>query len=207
MGYDAMAIGQSDLDLGISTLSQRAQEAQFPFLSANLVALSDGQSIFDPYVIMERDGLRIGIIGITDQTDPESAALAGRATIEDPYVAAARYVIEIRPQVDLLIVLSRLGLAADQELARAVYGIDVIVGGNTSDLMDAPLQVGNTLIVQQGYRGEWIGRLHAVFSAEGVPTEATEQSIALTQDFTEDPAMAAQVQAWLAMYPEPTLQP
>ena len=138
MGYDAMAVGQSDLELGLSMLAQRAQEAQFPFLAANLVNLTDGQPVFEPYVIMERDGVRIGIIGLIDRTDQEPAALAGQAVIQDPTAAAARYVAIVRPQVDLLIVLSRLGLAADQDLARAVSGIDAIVGGNTDELMDAP---------------------------------------------------------------------
>jgi 2',3'-cyclic-nucleotide 2'-phosphodiesterase (5'-nucleotidase family) len=157
--------------------------------------------------ILERDGIRIGILGLIDRTAEEPAALAGQATIQDPTTVAARYVAQVRPQVDLLIVLSRLGLAADQDLARAVSGIDVIVGGNTDELMDTPLQIGNTLIVQQGYRGEWFGLLHASFSAEGVPADATEQSIALTDAFADDPDMVARVNHWIEAYPEPTLQP
>jgi 2',3'-cyclic-nucleotide 2'-phosphodiesterase (5'-nucleotidase family) len=207
MGYDAMAVGRGDLDLGLEALRQRAAEAQFPFLAANVVSTTDGEPIFEPYVILERAGTRIGLIGIVDQAGEAPAAILGQATIEDPVSAAAAAVAEVRPQVDLLIVLSRLGLAADRDLAAAVPGIDIIVGGNTNEIMEAPVPVGHTLIVQQGYRGEWLGRLDAQFDAQGMPVVATERSIALTEDYADAPQLAARVAEWLQAYPEPTLAP
>jgi len=65
MGYDVMALGEVDLQLGEDALRQRIAEAQFAVLSANVIVQSTGELFAKPYVIMERGGRRIGIVGLT----------------------------------------------------------------------------------------------------------------------------------------------
>ncbi len=207
MGYDAMVIGQADLTLGLEVLKKRAEEAKFPFLSANLVNQSDKQLVFKPYVILERQGARIGILGLTDTAATKVGTASKTLTVLDPKQVAAQYVPELRGQVDLLIVLSRLGIEDDHALAKAVPGIDVIVGGNTRKIMEVPEREGNTIIVQQGYDGEWMGRLQATFDAKGVPSNISMQLIALTDEYADDPEMVALMSKWRAQYPSPTLPP
>ena len=53
MGYDAMTLGRRDFIIGLQALKERAEEADFPFLSANLVDASDeNKPIFEPYVVL-----------------------------------------------------------------------------------------------------------------------------------------------------------
>lgn len=207
MSYDALTLGQMDWALGVDVLKERQAEAKFPFLSANVVALSDNKPIFKPYILLEQKGARIGIIGLSEPKSAEAPGLSDTAAVLDPLPTVRQYVAELRDKVDILIVLSHLGLDEDKGLAGAVPGIDIIVGGNTRQLMRQPDQVGNTLIVQQGFRGEYIGRLQAAFDAQGVPGEFTEDIITLGTDYPDDAEMAAIVSKWAALYPSPTPVP
>ncbi len=139
----------------------------------------DGQPVFDPFS-SERDGIRFGILA-SSTARPRSRP---RWQARRPY----RIRLPSRPargagpdagrSADLLFAL---GLAAEQDLARAV-------SGSTSSSRQHrrfdgyPAQIGNTYLLQ-GYSGEWFGLLHASFSAETRAAVDTEQSIALTDAF------------------------
>lgn len=207
MGYDAMTVGRMDLAIGDEAIAERQAEASFPFLSANIVRADDDALLFQPYVILERKDRRIGIIGLSEAEAVAVPLLKVRAKVLDPVEVAQALVPSLRQEVDLLIVLSHLGLEADGQLAAAVPGIDIIVGGNTRQLMRQPERVGNTLIIQQGYRGEWLGVLRATFDAEGVPTESVAELITLTDAYADDPQLAAVVEKYKELYPQPTPVP
>lgn len=206
MNYDAMAVGRLDLALGLDVFQARHAEADFPVLSANLTT-TDGKLIFDPYTIVERQGLRIGIIGITDPNLSDVAPIVGVVEALDPTEAVQQYVGELQSQVDVILVLSNLGLEYDKALAEAVPGIDIIVGGGSRTLMENPDQVGDTLIVQQGYLGEWVGKLSIAYDAAGKVTASREEMVALTADIADDADMAALYQKWVQLYPSPTPEP
>ena len=53
MGYDAMAIGDLDLQLGPEVLQELMAEANFPFLSANVTLASGGELLAEPYVLRQ----------------------------------------------------------------------------------------------------------------------------------------------------------
>jgi len=204
MGYDAMGIGFMDTQVGLDALRQRVEQASFAIVSANLVAGDTLEPLFEPYTILERDGLTFGIIGISDPNAAQGPGIGGYAIVSDPTEAARKYVDALRPQVDTIIVLSLLGLNADQELAAAVPGINIIVGGNSGQIMMEPYRVGNTLIVQQGYNGEWMGMLQATFDQRGVPSDTIVSMIILVPEDAAAPEMAAIKAKWDALYPTPT---
>jgi len=206
MGYDAMVMGQVDMSLGLEELKKREAEAKFPFLSANIVSTANQEALFKPYTILERDGKRFGIVGISDLQATQAPGVADKATVLDPVQTAKDVVSELRPQVDLLIVLSRLGLDEDKALAGAVAGIDIIVGGNSRKLMPQPERVGDTLIIQQGYLGEWLGLLSVSYS-KGQPTPMEVQVIPLTPEFPDDSEVAAVLRRYAQLYPTPTAIP
>jgi 2',3'-cyclic-nucleotide 2'-phosphodiesterase (5'-nucleotidase family) len=69
-----------------------------------------------------------------------------------------------------------------------------------------PERVGNTLITQMGYRGEWIGMLHATFDEQGLPSNYRVEQITLGPEYADEPEMAALEQRWAQAYPTPTLR-
>lgn len=67
MGYDAAAVGNHDFDFGPQVLREQAAQADFPFVSANLIDRStdDHPDFVRPYVVREVNGIRVGIVGLS----------------------------------------------------------------------------------------------------------------------------------------------
>ena len=78
---------------------------------------------------------------------------------DDPISTAQRIVPTLRPECDLLICLSHIGLNSDRLLAMKVPGIDLIVGGHTHATLPEGERAGETLIVQAGWWGHSFGRV------------------------------------------------
>jgi 2',3'-cyclic-nucleotide 2'-phosphodiesterase (5'-nucleotidase family) len=165
MGYDAIGIGDDDLTLGKEFLLEISKKANFPFLSSNLLDEASGKTLLQSSVIKEIKGLRIGIFSLlspdffTNPSDPRRKGL----NIQSPIETAQAMIKELKPKTDLIILLSHLGYGKDVELARAVQGINIIVGGHTGINVTYP-PPSNTIIVQTGSRGMFGGKLDLLFS-------------------------------------------
>lgn len=189
MGYDAMGVGPLELAKGVEVLLQRAEEADFAILACNLVWAESQAPVLAPFTILERGGVRFGIVGVTSsQVLLGLESKAPGVVVLDPVESVRRYVAELRPRVDVLIVLSHLGLEEDRALAERVEGIDVIVGGRTQQLLSEPYRVGQTVIVQAGYDGEWLGRLDMEGSRYGLDVLAY-RILSMKPDVPDDPEM------------------
>ncbi|MCE5259379.1 MAG: hypothetical protein LLG44_10040 [Chloroflexi bacterium] len=205
LGYDAMGIGAQDLLLGLDTLLARRDQAVFPFLSANLVK-ADGTLVFEPYVIINKGNMRIGVISVIEPIEEiltHAPDVQGVLNTLDAADVVKRYAAELDGKVDVVVVLSHLGIARDKTLAQ-ISGVDVIIGGGDRTLMDEPVRAGNAIIVQQGYQGEWIGRTILSLDEQGQMAAATTEYIALGPDVADDVDMAKLIERWDALYPTPT---
>jgi 2',3'-cyclic-nucleotide 2'-phosphodiesterase (5'-nucleotidase family) len=65
------------------------------------------------------------------------------------------------------------------------------VGGGAREVLTEPTLVGNTVLVQAGYDGEWLGTLEISFDAAGKASTPTMQLIPLGPEIDSDPALAA----------------
>ena len=161
--FDAMTLGNHEFDWGLDALRQLAATAAFPFLAANIRDEQGcGLPITKPYLILERKGFKLAVIGTTTPdtaftTKPDYVA---GLTFQQPAEVLPQLVQEVRNRgADLIVVLSHLGLDADLVLAQEVPGIDVIVGGHSHTAVTHPLRVNDTIIVQAGSYGAWLGVL------------------------------------------------
>ena len=189
MGYDALGVGTGEVLKGLEVLLQRASEADLAIVSANLVYRDTQEPVLQPYVTIERQATRYAVIGIsaTPLLQGLEATWPGVTVLPADQVLA-EYVEAVRNQVDVVVVLSQLGLDADLALAEAVDGIDVVVGGGTQVLLEQPRIVGNTAIVQVGYDGEWLGQLEFAPDSQG-RNEATYEVLYMRGDVPEAPQM------------------
>lgn len=163
--YDALTIGNHEPDFGTPVLRERIGEGSFSTVAANLVQREDRKSFTEPYVIKHISGMAVGILGLAYPKTPWTTAGKNVAELEfqDPVSAMNRYLPELRARgAQIVIILSHLGLAGDQHLARTVDGIDVIVGGHSHNRMDRVEEIGGTLIVQAGAHGSDLGRLELI---------------------------------------------
>jgi len=205
MGYDAMTVGLMDLAKGVDVLLQRAREAEFAIVSCNLLDAKTGQLLLEPYVVLERAGVRYGILGVSEPNVIRAPVGDDRPIqVLDPVEAVRRYLPEVQQRSDVVILLSHLGLVEDGSLAEAVPGIDIIVGGRTRQLMTVPGRIGNTVIVQMGYDGEWLGGLEVALAPQGGVEVLSFGRIELGPDVPDDLQLAALVNRYKEQYATPT---
>lgn len=191
LAYDAINIGDQDCIEGVGFLLEQAQAQGLPLVSSTMTAAGDDwRAAILPWRVVQRGDLRIGIIGSASPKafrflDP---AVRDDLTITTPDTILTYQVERLRKRCDLIVVLSHAGFEADQALAETVPGIDVIVGGHSQTLLQAPVQVGRTLIVQGGKNSEHLGRLTLNLKNSRIQT-FTHTLIPLDSTVTADPAM------------------
>jgi len=173
MGYDAMEIGNHDFNYGQAGLAERAAQADFPLLCANVVETATGMvpSYLKPYVIKEVGGRRIAIFGLITPETPwvtHPKNVVG-LTFLDPIETAKQLVPKLRPKADVIIALTHIGYPMDRDLAENVEGISVIVGGHSHTKIVTPENIGDTIIVQAWEYGKVLGRLDLTLSVQSLP--------------------------------------
>jgi len=183
MGYDAVGLGNHEFDLkpgGLARILASAQGAgKIPPLVASNVIFSAksnkddaletifSQGVVKPFLVLEKQGLRIGIFALMGKDAAEVAPFASPVSFAEPIAAAQKMVTVLREtqSVDLVICLSHSGLSEnptkseDEILARKVDGIDIIISGHTHTKVNDALQINNTIIVQSGAYGKQLGIL------------------------------------------------
>jgi 2',3'-cyclic-nucleotide 2'-phosphodiesterase (5'-nucleotidase family) len=215
MGYDAMAIGNHEFDYGSENFTRQMHRVPFPVLGANIFYKGTHHPYARPYTILERNGVRLGVIGIIGQ-DARSVALPSGITgldFLDPIPVVRQAVAELRPQVDLVVVLAHQGKTgpmqtdaearpevqrdfdADIEFCGAVPGIDVFVGGHAHRGIEPPYvhpKTGTIIVQTYGY-GTRLGYLKLRLQNGKVVGHEGELLKVRSDQLPPDPAVARKV--------------
>lgn len=160
-GYDAAVLGNNE-GLTFTPESLRTcylNRAEFPVIGSNIRDIRTGSipDWMEPYKIVRKGSLNIGLIGVTAAFQTFYKELGWDVT--DPLVSIAHWVRELRPQVDLLIVMSHLGIREDERMATEINGIDIVLGGHTHHVLLKPQVVGSTHLCAAGKFGQYIGEV------------------------------------------------
>jgi 2',3'-cyclic-nucleotide 2'-phosphodiesterase (5'-nucleotidase family) len=168
MDPDADVIGNHEFDYGLAGVSNFTAESEFPWLATNLVNSTTGES-FDgtqEYEIVERDGVRVGFIGLVDygatygKTNIDFAAEG--VTLEnftEDGPATAEY-LKQEEDVDVVVALAHTGIPEAKDLANADEGaIDVIAVGD-DELYYPPQETSDTVITEGLARAQFLGELN-----------------------------------------------
>ena len=149
---DAIALGNHEFDLGPEHLRDFVSKKKVDWLSANTVDKTTGNSLCPSYKIIERSGLRIGVIGLilTDLAGVVSKQAISDFTIADIAESAQMSIDEIDDDTDLIILLTHNGVEKDKELANSVHGCDIIIGSHSHTRLSEPVIENNIIIVQAG---------------------------------------------------------
>jgi 5'-nucleotidase len=158
VGYAAMAPGNHDFYLGASRFEAQREAAAFPLVCANLRAIDGSPLPFPPSIRTTAGGLDVLVVGLT--------ALEHIPYLDFPWlrprdpVGALRDEIERAPgQPDLIVCLAHVSLHDAERLARALPAIDLFITGHTHAVTREPRRVGNTVVVQSGGFGHYVGDL------------------------------------------------
>lgn len=212
LAFDAFTPGNGEFYAGQSHLSRLMERAKFPFLLANIKPFGRKQ-LGKPYVILNSGAAKVAVVGLCFVRKELPSAWG--LEVADPIETARKLLPELRQQADVVIVLSHIGLGLDQELAKAVEGIDLIIGGHSHSLI-ATTRIfkgsqKNAVVCQAGQYLEHLGRITIKLNRDGdgykIRTMKAEM-IKLDQKVPEDAGVKAHI-ARLAAATQPArpLQP
>lgn len=182
MDYDAMVLGNHEFNFGLDYLDRQIEQTRTPVLGANVYQHDTERPAYPPYIIVDRAGVRIAVIGLTT---PGSAIwdrprVEGMLNFGDGIEAAHRFVKEAREvhEAELVVILAHTGLDGStsyhvdeigeenfgRELVEKVPGVDLIVLGHTHRTIDDMLLKGadgrNVGVIQPG---RWASHLGMAF--------------------------------------------
>jgi 2',3'-cyclic-nucleotide 2'-phosphodiesterase (5'-nucleotidase family) len=160
--FDATTLGNHEFDWGQANLRKIRDSETFPCLCANIINRKTGEvpDFVVPFKVFEREGIKIGIIGVTTPTLP---SISYPENIKDlsfiePEEPVKNYMAQLHDRgVQVIGILSHLGVEKDKKLAEAVPGISFITGGHSHTVLKEGLMVGDTLITQTGAYGMYVG--------------------------------------------------
>lgn len=153
LGYDVATLGNHEFDHGQAFLGRMIDSMSFEVICANAVSDTCTFPKLPPYTVVERDGIRIGFVGVvTNYEGPGHPA--GNASsfvgvrFPDPQQMAEQYAAELRPECDVLVLVSHMGDDRDAELLNKNSQFDEVIGGHTHRQIDT--LINGTLLTQTG---------------------------------------------------------
>ena len=132
-------------------------------LIANIYDSETGEQIAPAYKIQTVKGIKIGFIGFTSERGPMVVgnSVTDGLRFSDGESEFKKYVAELRPQVDVLVVLSELGLARNIALAKETKGVDFIFSSDMHEETSSSIQLENgTVLIEEGQDGTRLGELN-----------------------------------------------
>ncbi len=198
--FDAMTL-HWEFAYGPAQVRKLAAGLDYPTLAINVFDKASDQLVFDPTCVIERGGLRVGIIGIAsnivDKSMPPSYSEGVRFTLGNTELPGHIERLRTHDKVDLVVVLSHLGFAQDAKLAAEVAGIDALISGHTHNRLYRPVWVGDTPIIQSGCHGSFVGRLDLIVDGRKV-VDVQHELICVDETIEPDAEMAMRVDEAIA---------
>ncbi len=177
MGYDAVTIGNHEFDFGLENMARIFKMAKFPVVCANYDFTGTCvEGLVKPYVIIKRNGLKIGLFGLSPQLEGlVDLSKCKGVTYLDPIEVGNRVAAELKhdKKCDVVICVSHLGWLrpdemGDQKLLASSKDIDLVLGGHSHSYFKALRYVNNANgkavpVDQNGKNAMYVGKLTLSF--------------------------------------------
>lgn len=195
-GYDAITIGNNEgLTFTPDQLSQSYAGLLCPVVCGNVVEQDTGLAPvwMKPSLIVEKGPFRVGLLGATAPFTTFYELLGW--DVLDPVESLKVQVEALRNEVDVVVILSHLGLSTDRRLAEQITGIDVILGGHTHHVLEEPLVIGQTVLGGAGKFGQWLGKVVLERTSVGEPLQLVSSGCMAAKSILLDDQVALAIAA------------
>ncbi|MFP4200214.1 MAG: bifunctional metallophosphatase/5'-nucleotidase [Clostridia bacterium] len=189
IGFDAMT-AHWEFAYGPEKFDEIVRDLSYPALAINCYDEASGELRYPPYLVKETGGLKVGIIGIAativDKVMPPHFSEGIRFTLGNRELPGYIDHLKKGEKVDLILVLSHLGFPQEVKLASEVDGIDVLLSGHTHNRLENPVMVDDTIIIQSGCHGSFLGILDVRVGERGI-SDYDHQLLVLDDSLPESP--------------------
>lgn len=207
LGYDAIAVGETDLNYGLQKLKDDAEQYGLPLTCANLVPRGgDGsKTVFPPHLVVERDGVRFGFVGLLspqtkvrtlhrdDNSEVKRELSAMTYTITDPLEAARSAVPRAAAECDVLVLLAHMDMRELEALLPELTDVDfVILGHNPKTTpVTQPVDVDGVMVYRATPQGQHLGHLTLTVGEDGTLLDRSHRNYFLDGNVPDDEDMVA----------------
>lgn len=217
LGYDVLMPGNWEVVFGKDRLLEIAAEYTAPMVCTNMHHADDagnpmgndvvGHHLFDPYLVLDKGGVKVGVLAYNDPalTRRQAPAYSRGIALTKPAQSLAHWVRLLREEegCQVVLVMGHLGLAPQVALASEDFaeGVDYILGGDTHERVRQPLQGKHARVTEPGAFGSFVGCLDIEVDGSQV-LEVGYELLEVSGDLPEDPHVRDLVDTLRAEHPE-----
>lgn len=192
-----------DFAYGPEQFEKIVGKLNYPMLAINCYREDTDKLVFPPYEIKDIDGLKVGLIGIAativDKTMPSHFSKGIYLTMGDRELPKYIDKLKNEEKVDLIVVVSHLGYPQELKIAKQVDGIDVLLSAHTHNRVYEPALVNDTIIIQSGCHGSFLGRLDLKIKDRRIE-DFTHELVLLDEEINEDKKMSKKIESIMKPY-------
>jgi 2',3'-cyclic-nucleotide 2'-phosphodiesterase (5'-nucleotidase family) len=200
MGIDASTLGNHEFDYGWKMIPRFLDTAEFPIVTANVVD-PDGALLADePYVVLEADGIRVGVIGVltAELRYLTTSDKYGPWTVLPVVDTVRRYAPEVAKQADLVVVLGHLISREENAILAEVPEVPVVISGHGHEGLASPMIADGRIGVRVRAYGRELGRLDLrIDTRTDTVLDWSWKAIPIDSDrVAPDPRVAERIATW-----------
>jgi 2',3'-cyclic-nucleotide 2'-phosphodiesterase (5'-nucleotidase family) len=202
-GIDAFVPGNWEAAYGPERFKQTMSRLNFPVVCYNLHDVASGARLFRPAITIERDGVKVAFVGITDIGASRRQPPVQFRGMDTSRIQGLRDFVKdlrAREQPDLVVAISHTGLSISRQIAREMPEFDVVLSAHTHERTAREIIEGQVIVVEPGCFGSFLGRLDIVLKPGGVASHKFQLIPILASRYGEDARMKALVDQSLAPY-------
>lgn len=150
MNCQVINIGANDLAGGREFIRELQNQAEFPFISANIKDADTDKQMFESSIIVETHDHKLGFVGVTS-----GDKRLKKFTFDDPIESAKQAVAAIKDNVDLVFLLANVDDRTELRLAQEISDIDFLIRSKTGSLHRNPKEHNGVIVVRSGKQGKY----------------------------------------------------
>jgi 2',3'-cyclic-nucleotide 2'-phosphodiesterase (5'-nucleotidase family) len=211
LGYDAVALGETDLAFGLDAIVEDVRDSDLKMVCANVFrkttsaeaseARGNGtetEPVFSPYRIVEKNGIRFGVLSVLSPAakNAKVAAEAGEIealtyVIRSPLPVLEKLVPLVKQRSDFVVLLAHMSKVELDSVLAAVEGVDMVVLGHSAkpQVTAQPTEVQGVPVYMASHQGQYLGRAMLTFDEDRRLQEATNEIRLLDNTVGDDPDM------------------
>ncbi len=181
---DVGTAGNWEVVYGPKVFKKLMSEVNYKVICYNFHDTKTNKRLFDPSVVLEKQGVKVAFVGVTDPTTTERQPPNEVKGIDSTRMKGlGEFVQDLKEKEkpDLIVLVDHTGLAPSVQLAHDIPEFDIILSGHTHERVYKPIMVGHTIVVEPGSMGSFMGQLDVTLH-DGQMTDVKYDLVQISED-------------------------